>query len=89
MELLVTDLIIRKTQRRWKMEHRISILFYARKSKMTKDKLVPIYACITVNGQRIEHSIQRYVRVARWGAAPAVIMNDYTDMIRIIKRSGA
>ena len=51
------------------MEHRISILFYARKSKKTKNKLVPIYARITVNGQRIEHSIQRYVEVTRWGAA--------------------
>lgn len=51
------------------MEHRISILFYIRKSKMTKDKLMPIYIRITVNGQRIEQSILRYVEVARWGAA--------------------
>lgn len=51
------------------MEHRISILFYARKSKMTKGMLTPIYARITVNGLRIEYSIQRYVEVARWGAA--------------------
>jgi hypothetical protein len=51
------------------MEHRISILFYARKSKMTTDGLAPIYIRITVNGQRLEHSIQRYVEVARWSAA--------------------
>ena len=51
------------------MEHRISILFYARKSKMTKGKLAPIYVRITVNGQRLEHSIQRYVEVARWSVA--------------------
>ncbi|WP_298738422.1 tyrosine-type recombinase/integrase [uncultured Chitinophaga sp.] len=48
------------------MEHRISILFYIRKSKMTKEKLMPIYIRITVNGQRIEQSILRYVEVARW-----------------------
>lgn len=51
------------------MKHRISILFYIRKSKMTKDKLAPVYMRITVNGQRLEYSIQRYVEVARWGAA--------------------
>jgi site-specific recombinase XerD len=68
MELLVTDLIIRKTQRRWKMEHRISSRFYIRKTKMTRDKLAPIYIRITVNGQRIDQSIQRYVEVTRWGA---------------------
>jgi len=51
------------------MEHRISILFYVRKSKMTKDKLVPIYIRITINGQRLDHSIQRYVEVGHWSAA--------------------
>jgi site-specific recombinase XerD len=36
---------------------------------MTRDKLAPIYIRITVNGQRIDQSIQRYVEVARWSAA--------------------
>lgn len=51
------------------MEHRISSLFYIRKTKMTRDKLAPIYIRITVNGQRIDQSIQRYIEVARWSAA--------------------
>ncbi len=51
------------------MEHRISSLFYIRKTKMTRDKLAPIYIRITVNGQRIDQSIQRYVEVARLSAA--------------------
>jgi len=43
------------------MEHRISVLLYARKSKKTSKGLVPLYIRITVNGQRLEQSIQRYV----------------------------
>jgi site-specific recombinase XerD len=50
------------------MEHRISVLFYARKSKKTSKGLVPIYIRITVNGQRLEHSIQRYVAESQWSA---------------------
>lgn len=50
------------------MEHRISILFYARKSKMTRDQLAPIYVRITINGQRLEHSIHRSIPIARWSS---------------------
>ena len=53
------------------MEHRISTLFYARKSKKTSDGLAPIYLRITVNGQRLEQSIQRLVDPAQWSAAAA------------------
>ena len=48
------------------MEHRISTLFYVRKSKMTKNGLLPIYIRITVNGQRIDHTVQRYVVASQW-----------------------
>ncbi|MBN9380390.1 MAG: site-specific integrase [Chitinophagaceae bacterium] len=51
------------------MEHRISILFYIKKSKPNKDGLVPIFIRITINGRRLEHSIQRYVDANRWSAA--------------------
>jgi len=51
------------------MEHHISILFYVRKSKTTKDGLLPIYLRITVNGQRIDQSIQRYVQAGQWSAS--------------------
>src|ERR1700733_12145782 len=57
------------TQKHWKMENRISVLFYARKSKKTSKGLVPIYIRITVNGHRLEQSIQRYVPAAQWSAA--------------------
>ena len=51
------------------MENRISVLFYARKSKKTSKGLVPIYIRITVNGQRLDQSIQRYVSAAQWSVA--------------------
>jgi site-specific recombinase XerD len=50
------------------MENHISILFYARKSKKTSNGLVPLYIRLTINGQRLEHSIQRYVSAANWSA---------------------
>ncbi|HEV2353145.1 MAG TPA: Arm DNA-binding domain-containing protein [Puia sp.] len=36
------------------MEHRINVLFYARKSKKNRDGLVPLYIRITVNGRRLD-----------------------------------
>lgn len=51
------------------MEHRISILFYARTSKKNSDGLAPVYLRITVNGQRLEQSVQRLVDPAQWSRA--------------------
>jgi len=51
------------------MEHRISILFYAKKSKPNRDGLIPVFIRITINGLRLEHAIQRYVDAARWSGA--------------------
>jgi hypothetical protein len=56
------------TKKQWKMEHRISVLFYARKSKKTSKGLVPIYIRITVNGKRLEYSIQRYIDAGQLSA---------------------
>lgn len=51
------------------MEHRISILFYVRNSKKTREGLAPIYIRITVNGHRLEQSVQRLVAPAQWSTA--------------------
>ena len=51
------------------MEHHISVLFYARKSKKTSKGLYPIYIRLTINGQRLDQSIQRYVDSGLWSAA--------------------
>jgi Arm DNA-binding domain len=56
------------TKKQWKMEHRVSVLFYARKSKKTSKGLSPIYMRLTINGHRLEHSIQRYVEPSQWSA---------------------
>ena len=63
------------------MEHHISVLFYARKSKKTSSGQIPLYIRITVNGQRIEHSIQRYVQAAQWSPA-AGRMKGNSDPVR-------
>ncbi|GAB3822113.1 hypothetical protein GCM10028895_25830 [Pontibacter rugosus] len=50
------------------MDTKISILFYGRKAKTTRDNLVPIYLRVTLQGQRLELSTHRYVSPARWSA---------------------
>jgi hypothetical protein len=43
------------------METKLSILFYSKTSKTTKDGMVPIYLRVTINGARFEQSTQRYI----------------------------
>jgi site-specific recombinase XerD len=56
------------TKKGGKMENRISVLFYAKKSKKTSKGLWPLYIRITINGQRLEHAIQRNVTPSLWSA---------------------
>ena len=53
------------------METKLSILFYSKTAKTTKDGLMPIYLRVTINGKRFEQSTQRYVLSAKWSAAAA------------------
>ncbi|WP_299760914.1 Arm DNA-binding domain-containing protein [uncultured Pontibacter sp.] len=73
------------------MDTRISILFYGRKAKTTRDNLVPIYLRVTLQGQRLELSTHRYVSPARWSAeagkvkgssAEARSVNAYLETLR-------
>ena len=48
------------------METKLSILFYSKTSKMTKDGLIPIYLRVTINGARFEQSTQRYISPDKW-----------------------
>ncbi len=50
------------------MSATISILFYAKKIKSTKDGLVPVYMRITIGGERFEISTKRYVPLEHWSA---------------------
>ena len=48
------------------MDTKISILFYGRKSKTTKNNLLPIYLRVTIGGKRFEISTHRSVSPTRW-----------------------
>src|SRR3954453_11291380 len=48
------------------METKLSILFYSKTSKITKDGLVPIYLRVTIDGERFEQSTQRYIALSKW-----------------------
>ena len=48
------------------METKLSILFYSKTSKITKDGLVPIYLRVTIDGARFEQSTQRYIALSKW-----------------------
>ncbi|HVS94845.1 MAG TPA: phage integrase SAM-like domain and Arm DNA-binding domain-containing protein [Puia sp.] len=80
--LLVTDATqFVNTKKQWNMEHRISVLFYARNSKKNSAGLSPLYIRITVNGQRLDQSIQRYVAANLW-SAPAGLVKGNTEQAR-------
>jgi site-specific recombinase XerD len=48
------------------MNAKLSILFYGKTSKTTAGGLLPIYLRVTISGQRIEISTQRYVEAKKW-----------------------
>lgn len=73
------------------MDTKISILFYGRKAKTTRDNLLPIYLRVTIQGRRLELSTHRYVSPARWSveagkvkgsSAEARGINAYLDTLR-------
>ena len=51
------------------MKHKMSILFYVKSSKASKNGLLPIYQRITINGTRIELSTSKFVEKAKWNVA--------------------
>ena len=50
------------------MKNNLSILFYLKKAKTTKNGEVPIYLRITIDGQRAELSTQRKIFPLEWNA---------------------
>lgn len=49
------------------MNHKISVLFYSRTSRSSKEKLVPIYMRITVNGHRIaDNTTDKFIEPSKW-----------------------
>ena len=73
------------------MKNRISILFYTKSAKASKDGLLPIYLRITVDGVRVEVSTSKYVEKSRWSvqggkmkgsSEEARTINGYLDVLK-------
>ncbi|MCA6422811.1 MAG: site-specific integrase [Flavobacterium sp.] len=72
------------------MKHKMSILFYVKSSKATKNGLLPIYQRITINGTRIELSTSKFIEKSKWNASAgkikgnseeARLINSYLDVL--------
>ncbi|WP_396151590.1 site-specific integrase [Flavobacterium sp.] len=72
------------------MKHKMSILFYVKSSKASKNGLLPIYQRITINGTRIELSTSKFIEKSKWNASAgkikgnseeARLINSYLDVL--------
>ena len=73
------------------MKNKISILFYAKSAKTSKNGLLPIYLRITVDGVRIEISTSKFVEKSKWSVEGAKMkgnseeartINSYLDILK-------
>lgn len=73
------------------MNAKVSVLFYAKKSKTKSNFRVPIYLRITVNGKRAEFSTGKDVEISKWSSAQnrlkgnseeARAINKYLDILK-------
>ncbi len=73
------------------MKNKISILFYAKSAKKSKNGLLPIYLRITVDGVRIEVSTSKSIEKSRWSveggkmkgnSEEARTINSYLDILK-------
>jgi site-specific recombinase XerD len=73
------------------MNAKVSVLFYAKKSKTKSNLRVPIYLRITVNGKRAEFSTGKDVEISKWSSAQnrlkgnseeARALNKYLDILQ-------
>lgn len=53
-----------------------SVLFYVKHTKQLKDGTLPVFARITVNGQRAEFSVQRSVQEGLWDSIKGMAKNN-------------
>lgn len=61
------------------MAHNISILFYTRIARKTRDNLAPIYIRITINGERFEQTIKRSVEPSKWSKTAGKMKGTHPD----------
>jgi site-specific recombinase XerD len=69
----------------------MSILFYAKSAKSSKDGLTPIYLRVTIDGQRIELSTSKFVEKSKWNPDAGKVkglteearsINSYLDILK-------
>ena len=73
------------------MNAKLSILFYAKRSKTSSEGLVPIYLRVTVDGERIELTTKRFIQPEKWSVegnkvkgttAEAKAINSFLDTLK-------
>lgn len=73
------------------MKHKMSILFYTKGTKTSKDGLVPIYLRITVDGTRVEMSTSKFIELSKWNSMAGKMkgsseearsINSYLDVLK-------
>ena len=73
------------------MKHKMSILFYTKGTKTSKDGLVPIYLRITVDGTRVEMSTSKFIELSKWNSMAGKMkgsseearsINSYLDILK-------
>jgi hypothetical protein len=61
------------------MEKGMSMIFHARKSKATKENLVPIYLRVTIGGQRCELTTKQLISEEKWSAHTGKVKGTSTE----------
>ena len=67
------------------MNAKVSVLFYARKSKAKSSSKIPIYMRITVDGQRAEFSTGKFVEGSKWNPAQSRLKGN-SEEARVINK---
>lgn len=67
------------------MNAKVSVLFYARKSKAKSSSKIPIYMRITVDGQRAEFSTGKFVEGSKWSSAQSRLKGN-SEEVRVINK---
>lgn len=60
-------------QRRQIMEPKMNILFIAKRSRITREQLLPLYLRVTIVGKRFEVATHRHVKQTEWCSSPGKV----------------
>ena len=60
------------------MKTKITLHFYAKKTKANVAGLLPIYIRLTVDGERLEYSSKKFIEKSKWSDTLAKMKNSAT-----------